>query len=87
MVVAEQRGQQGAEGGLFAIAVEQFQGAAETMGLHDGLRRILSECQHETTVNFPVVMDDGSVRMFRGHRSSTIRRVGRRKAAFGITRT
>jgi glutamate dehydrogenase (NAD(P)+) len=68
MVVAEQRGQQRAEGSLFAIAVEQFQGAAETMGLDEGLRRILSECQHETTVNFPVVMDDGAVRMFRGHR-------------------
>ena len=68
MVVAEQREQQRAEGSLFAIAVEQFQGAAETMGLDEGLRSILSECQHETTVNFPVVMDDGAVRMFRGHR-------------------
>ena len=53
---------------LFDIAVEQFQIAAETMGLSDNLRRLLSVCQREYTVNFPVQMDDGAIQIFRGHR-------------------
>ncbi|MCC6945304.1 MAG: Glu/Leu/Phe/Val dehydrogenase [Thermomicrobiales bacterium] len=32
------------------------------------MRQILSHCQREVTVNFPVEMDDGSVRVFTGHR-------------------
>ncbi len=32
------------------------------------MRRILSHCQTELTVNFPVEMDDGSVQVFTGHR-------------------
>jgi len=53
---------------LFDVAVEQFQIAAEVLGLDDDLRRILSHCQREVTVNFPVEMDDGSVQVFTGHR-------------------
>jgi glutamate dehydrogenase (NAD(P)+) len=67
MVVAI-RETQGHEQGLFSIAVEQFQIAAAAMGLSDDLRRVLSVCQREYTVNFPVQMDDGSIRIFRGHR-------------------
>ena len=59
---------QAAERTLYDIAVAQFQIAAERMGLSDNLRRLLSVCQREYTVNFPVQMDDGSIRMFRGHR-------------------
>ncbi len=53
---------------LFATAVEQFQIAADVLGLDDDMRRVLSHCQTELTVNFPVEMDDGSVQMFTGHR-------------------
>jgi glutamate dehydrogenase (NAD(P)+) len=53
---------------LFAMAVEQFSMAADVLGLEDSMRRILSTCQRELTVNFPVEMDDGSVRVFTGHR-------------------
>ena len=53
---------------LFAVAVEQFHIAADVLGLDDDLRRILSRCQRELTVNFPVEMDDGSVQVFTGHR-------------------
>ena len=53
---------------LFAVAVEQFQIAADVVGLDDAMRRILSHCQTELTVNFPVEMDDGSVQVFTGHR-------------------
>lgn len=53
---------------LFETAVEQFHIAAEVMGLEDSMRRILSHCQRELTVSFPVEMDDGSVEVFTGHR-------------------
>ncbi len=67
-MVVELRDEQRHEQSLFAIAVEQFQIAAERMGLDDNLRRVLSVCQHEYTANFPVQMDDGSIRVFTGHR-------------------
>jgi glutamate dehydrogenase (NAD(P)+) len=53
---------------LFAVAVEQFNRAADVVALEDNMRRILSVCQREVTVSFPVEMDDGSVRVFTGHR-------------------
>ena len=56
------------EDDLFATAVQQFNIAADVLGLEDGIRRILSHCQKELTVNFPVEMDDGSVQVFTGHR-------------------
>lgn len=56
------------ERNLFATAVEQFNRAADVVGLEDSMRRILSVCQREVTVSFPVEMDDGSVQVFTGHR-------------------
>ncbi|MDW8060610.1 MAG: Glu/Leu/Phe/Val dehydrogenase [Thermomicrobium sp.] len=56
------------EHSLFAIAVEQFNQAADLIGLEDELRQILSTCKRELTVNFPVEMDDGSVKVFTGYR-------------------
>ncbi|HEY7034441.1 MAG TPA: Glu/Leu/Phe/Val dehydrogenase [Thermomicrobiales bacterium] len=53
---------------LFSVAVQQFHIAADVLGLEDDMRRILSHCQRELTVNFPVEMDDGSVQVFTGHR-------------------
>ncbi|MCC6314499.1 MAG: Glu/Leu/Phe/Val dehydrogenase [Thermomicrobiales bacterium] len=53
---------------LFAVAVEQLDIAANVIGLDDDMRRILSHCQRELTVNFPVEMDDGSVQVFTGYR-------------------
>jgi glutamate dehydrogenase (NAD(P)+) len=53
---------------LFEVAVEQFEIAADVLDLDDDMRRILSHCQKELTVNFPVEMDDGSVQVFTGHR-------------------
>ena len=53
---------------LFAVAVEQFNIAADVIDLDEGIRRILSHCQRELTVSFPVEMDDGSVEVFTGHR-------------------
>ncbi|HET7602862.1 MAG TPA: Glu/Leu/Phe/Val dehydrogenase, partial [Gemmatimonadales bacterium] len=53
---------------LFAVAVEQFDIAADVLGLDDDMRKILRHCQRELTVNFPVEMDDGSVEVFTGYR-------------------
>ena len=38
------------------------------IGLDDGIRRVLSTCKREVTVNFPVEVDDGSVQVYTGHR-------------------
>jgi len=53
---------------LFSVAVQQFNIAADVLGLEEHLRRILSHCQRELTVHFPVEMDDGSVQVYAGHR-------------------
>jgi glutamate dehydrogenase (NAD(P)+) len=53
---------------IFDVALEQFHIAADVMGLEDDMRRILSHCQRELIVNFPVEMDDGSVQVFTGYR-------------------
>jgi glutamate dehydrogenase (NAD(P)+) len=51
-----------------AAAQAQFDAAAEHLGLEPGLRAILRVPQREHTVNFPVTLDDGSVRVFSGYR-------------------
>ncbi|HEU0116373.1 MAG TPA: Glu/Leu/Phe/Val dehydrogenase, partial [Thermomicrobiales bacterium] len=53
---------------LFDVAVEQFDIAADVIDLDDDMRRILSHCQRELIVHFPVEMDDGSVQVFTGYR-------------------
>jgi glutamate dehydrogenase (NAD(P)+) len=52
----------------FAIAQEQFDLAADKMGLEDELRAVLRVPKRELTVHFPVRMDDGSVKSFTGYR-------------------
>jgi glutamate dehydrogenase (NAD(P)+) len=56
------------EPSIFDFAVEQFNIAADVIGLDDDMRRMLSTCKRELTVNFPVEMDDGTVQVFTGHR-------------------
>jgi len=53
---------------LFDTAVEQFSIASDVLGLDDGMRQILSHCQRELTVSFPVEMDNGTVEVFTGYR-------------------
>ena len=53
---------------LHQTAVEQFQRAAELVGMEDRYRQILSHPKNEVIVNFPVQMDDGTWRIFRGYR-------------------
>ena len=52
----------------YEIAVAQFEAAADRLQLDQGMRSILRVPKRELTANFPVRMDDGSVRMFTGYR-------------------
>jgi glutamate dehydrogenase (NAD(P)+) len=52
----------------FEIAQTYFKQAAERLGLDDGLRAILSTPKRILTVSIPVRMDDGTYKVFIGHR-------------------
>jgi glutamate dehydrogenase (NAD(P)+) len=52
----------------FAIAQRRFETAADILGLSENTRRLLREVKRELTVHFPVVHDDGSVRLYTGFR-------------------
>ncbi|MEO8246067.1 MAG: Glu/Leu/Phe/Val dehydrogenase [Chloroflexota bacterium] len=53
---------------IWAVAQQQFDHAADLLHLDDGMRLVLRVPQRELTVNFPVTMDDGNVRVFTGYR-------------------
>ena len=53
---------------VFAMATQQFNAAADKLGLNDGLRDVLGSCKREFTVNFPVKLDSGDIQVFTGHR-------------------
>ncbi|MDQ7844698.1 MAG: Glu/Leu/Phe/Val dehydrogenase [Armatimonadota bacterium] len=50
------------------VALRQFNLAADYLPLKRGIREFLAYPKRELTVNFPVKMDDGSVRIFTGYR-------------------
>src|SRR5438270_12141921 len=50
------------------IALEQFTIAADKLHLDPNMRAILSTCQRELAVHFPVRMADGVVKVFTGYR-------------------
>ena len=52
----------------FMMAQQQFDTIAERMRLDDGMRQILRSPARELTINFPVIMDDGSTQVFTGYR-------------------
>lgn len=49
------------------MAVDQFQKTAEVLALDEELRTRLLEPRRALVVNFPVRVDDGSVRSFVGY--------------------
>ncbi len=57
-----------ANSSVYETVLMQFDKAADLMGLDPEIRKILSHMTNEIVVNFPVVMDDGCVRMFTGYR-------------------
>jgi glutamate dehydrogenase (NAD(P)+) len=56
------------EANPFETARQQFFDAADKLNLDEGMREILSVPQRELSVNFPVRMDDGRIRVFTGYR-------------------
>ena len=52
----------------FDNAIEQLNAVADRLGLDEGMCEVLRHCKREFTVNFPVQMDDGSIRVFTGYR-------------------
>jgi glutamate dehydrogenase (NAD(P)+) len=52
----------------FGIAQRQFDRAADFLNLDPAVKLILRDVQRILTVNFPVHMDDGSIRTFTGYR-------------------
>jgi len=50
------------------VAVSQVQRAGEMLGLEQGMIDLMTRPKREFTVNFPVRMDDGSIRVFTGFR-------------------
>ena len=53
---------------LFATALDQFNRGADLIDLSDDLRSILSQPKNEIIVNFPVRLNNGTYRVFRGYR-------------------
>ncbi len=52
----------------FTTARQQVDIVADLIGISPGIREVLKNPKRELTVNFPVRMDDGSYRVFTGHR-------------------
>ncbi len=53
---------------MYKVVMEQFERAAEVMGLDPGVRTILGQTNNEIVVHFPVKLDDGSIAVFTGYR-------------------
>jgi glutamate dehydrogenase (NAD(P)+) len=52
----------------YQMAVAQFEAAADRLNLPEDMRAILRVPKRELTVNFPVRMDNGSVKVYTGYR-------------------
>jgi len=53
---------------LFEAVVSQINAACERLNVKDAYRLRLGKCERELTTNFPVKMDDGTVKIFTGFR-------------------
>jgi len=52
----------------YTMAVQQFELAADKIGLSEDMREILRKPKRELIVNFPVRLDDGCIKTFTGYR-------------------
>ncbi|TET26868.1 MAG: Glu/Leu/Phe/Val dehydrogenase, partial [Dehalococcoidia bacterium] len=52
----------------FEVVQEQINAACDHLHVEDGYRQRLLRCERELSVNFPVKMDDGTVKVFTGFR-------------------
>ncbi len=56
------------QGGVFAMALEQLTSTASLLKMNPSTLRVLGCTERELTVHLPVVMDDGRIEVFEGHR-------------------
>ena len=61
-------GKRTSENVLLDIALKNFYGAAEELGLEDSLVEIFGNSERKLSVSVPVVMDDGTTKVFNGYR-------------------
>ncbi|HRF78493.1 MAG TPA: Glu/Leu/Phe/Val dehydrogenase [Flavobacteriales bacterium] len=54
--------------GMYKVVMDQFEHAADVMGLDAGVRKILSQTNNEIVVHFPVKLDNGAIEVFTGYR-------------------
>ncbi len=52
----------------YQVAQQQFEKAADFCNLQPAVRQILSQPQNELIVNFPVMLDSGEYKLFKGYR-------------------
>src|SRR5213596_4046242 len=52
----------------YHMAIQQFEAAADKLGLSEDMREILRQPKRELAVNFPVRLDNGRVKTFTGYR-------------------
>ena len=52
----------------FEIAKQQLRSVADLFGLDENIVNVLSDCKKSLSVSVPTRLDDGSVRVFQGHR-------------------
>lgn len=52
----------------FESMMSRFHIAAQHLGLDDGIYNVLKSPARQVTVNLPITMDDGSIKVFEGHR-------------------
>lgn len=53
---------------VFEMALEQLDATAKRIKLNPNIHKVLRTCEKELTVACPVVMSDGSIEVFEGHR-------------------
>jgi len=56
------------QGGVFEMALEQLNSTAKLLKMNPSTLRVLSCTERELTAHLPVVMDDGRIEVFEGHR-------------------
>ncbi len=52
----------------YQVAISQVQNVGDILGLDKGMIEVLTHPKREFTVNFPVKMDDGRIKVFTGYR-------------------
>jgi glutamate dehydrogenase (NAD(P)+) len=57
-----------ARGNLYTIATQQFEKGCNAIHIDPAVHEILSQPKNELIINFPVRMDNGELRLFKGYR-------------------